>query len=280
MHDIAPSTAVGRAGLAALIREPASALVAFDYDGTLSPIVADPAAARPQAGVVEALATLGEHVGQLAIVTGRPAAEAVRLARLDGLGAPERLVVLGHYGVERWDSVTGRLVTAKPPPGLALVRRELGRILTAAGVPDATVEDKGFAVAVHVRRCAAPEAAYRTLAGPLFALAERAGLTAEPGRQVIELRPGGMDKGRALAALAAEVAAGSITFTGDDLGDLAAFDAVNAWRRGGGAGLLVCSGSAEVTALAARADVVVDGPPGVLALVKALTRAMASSDTR
>ncbi len=277
MH-IAPTTDAGRAGLAALLREPTLALLAFDYDGTLSPIVDDPAAASPQPGAVEALARLGEHVGQLAIITGRPVAEAVRLAGLDGPGGPGRLVVLGHYGVERWDSATGRLATASPPPGLALVRRELGRVLAEAGVPDATVEDKGLAVAVHVRRCAAPETAYRKLIGPLVALAKRAGLAAEPGRHVIELRPAGMDKGRALTALAAEVGAESITFTGDDLGDLAAFDAVDAWRSRGRAGFLVCSGSSEVTALAARADVIVDGPPGVLALVQALVQALESRD--
>ncbi len=88
---------------------------------------------------------------------------------------------------------------------------------------------------------------------------------------MIELRPAGMDKGKALLALAAEVGATTLVFTGDDLGDLAAFDAVDAWRSTGGAGLLVCSGSDEVEELAARADLVVDGPPGVLALLRELT---------
>lgn len=271
MADITPVTAVGRAGLAALTADPGHALVAFDYDGTLSPIVEVPSAARPQPGVVAALARLGERVGQLAIITGRPAREAVTLAGLDGPGAPARLVVFGHYGVERWDSASGDLSTIEPPPGLEMVRRELGRVLEDAGVPDAVVEDKGLAVAVHVRRHAAPAAAYRRLTGPLSALAARAGLIAEPGRHVIELRPEGMDKGRALSALATEVEARSVVFTGDDLGDLAAFDAVDAWRAVGGAGLLICSGSAEVTALAERADLVVDGPPGVSDLIKGFT---------
>ena len=80
-----------------------------------------------------------------------------------------------------------------------------------------------------------------------------------------------MDKGKALLGLAAELDARALMFTGDDLGDLAAFDAVESWRANGGAGLLVCSGSAEVGALAGRADLVVDGPPGVLALIQSLT---------
>ena len=58
-----------------------------------------------------------------------------------------------------------------------------------------------------------------------------------------------------------------MAFVGDDLGDLAAFDAVDALRAAGTPGLLVCSGSTEVTALADRADLVVDGPDGVVALL-------------
>ena len=45
-----PVTPEGRAGLAALLGDPARALVALDFDGTLSPIVADPAAARAHPG--------------------------------------------------------------------------------------------------------------------------------------------------------------------------------------------------------------------------------------
>ena len=37
-------------------------------------------------------------------------------------------------------------------------------------------------------------------------------------------------------------------------------------------GVKVCSGSDEVTALADRADLVVDGPPGVVRLLDSLTR--------
>jgi trehalose 6-phosphate phosphatase len=62
-----------------------------------------------------------------------------------------------------------------------------------------------------------------------------------------------------------------VVFGGDDLGDLAAFDAVDELRASGLAGLLVCSGSTEEAALAERADLVVDGPAGVVALVRALT---------
>jgi len=270
MPAFEPRLGPGRAGLAALIADPAHALVAFDFDGTLSPIVDDPARAYALPGIVSALTTLAAAVGQVAIVTGRPAGTAVELAGLTAGAAPrtpglDRLVVLGQYGLERWEGSTREVVSVDPVPGLDVVRRELADVLAACDVDDAVIEDKGLAVAVHVRRAAEPAQAMSRIRAPLFALAERTGLTAEPGRLVIELRPAGMDKGKALLGLAAEAAATTLVFAGDDLGDLAAFDAVDRWRADPGrTGLLICSGSAEVDALAERADLVVDGPPGVL----------------
>ena len=69
-------------------------------------------------------------------------------------------------------------------------------MVEAAGVHDAVIEDKGLAVAVHVRRSAEPQASFDRLRQPLLALAERAGLAAEPGRFVIELVHGAWTKGR------------------------------------------------------------------------------------
>jgi len=270
MPALAPTTPEGRTGLAALLAGPERALVAFDYDGTLSPIVDDPAAARAQPGATAALARLAARVGHLAIITGRPVATAVELAGLADVPGLDGLVVLGQYGIERRDSSTGGVTTVDPPPGLDVVRREVEGVIASAGVTDAVVEDKGLAVAVHVRRSAAPADAFERLKAPLLGLAQRAGLAAEPGRLVFELRPRGMDKGKALLGLASEVGAMTLVFTGDDLGDLAAFDAVDEWRARGGAGLLICSGSAEVDTLAARADLVVDGPEGVLDLIHTL----------
>jgi len=45
-------------------------------------------------------------------------------------------------------------------------------------------------------------------------------------------------------------------------------------RSDGVPGLLVCSGSDEVTVLAERADVVVDGPAGVVAFIDSLVAAL------
>lgn len=261
-----PSTEAGRAGLRVLLEQPRRALLGLDFDGTLAPIVADPDAASAHPDVPRALARLGHLLGRLAVITGRPADVAVRLG---DLAQVERLVVLGHYGLERWQD--GVVTGPDADVGVATARARLRDLLADVGAPDGVhVEDKGRAVAVHVRRAADPAAALELLREPIGLLADDLGLVVEPGRMVLELRPSGGDKGDALRALVRESSPSVVVFVGDDLGDLAAFAAVEALRAQGLAGLLVCSGSDEVDAVAQRADLIVDGPPAVAALLSAI----------
>jgi trehalose 6-phosphate phosphatase len=271
-----PHSEPGRAGLAALLRAPGRALIALDYDGTLAPIVSDPKAARPHPGAAAALRRLAPLAGTLAVITGRPAGEAVTLGSLDQIPG---LIVLGNYGRQRWEA--GTLTAPPAPPGVATARQELPAVLAGAGAPEGTwIEDKGDALAVHTRTAADPEAALERLRGPLADLAARAGLAVQPGRMVIELRPPGGDKGVALKELRAERGSLAVMYGGDDLGDEPAFRAVAELRADGIPGLAVCSGSQEVTALAELADLVVDGPDGVAALLDSLAIAMARPVSR
>lgn len=269
-----PRTPEGLEGLDAILAHPDKTLVAFDYDGTLSPIVDDPSLAHPEPEIIEGLAQLSGCVDLVAVITGRPAQLAVDLAGLASTPGLQDLVVIGHYGMERWDACSGELGTVEAPPGVAIVKAKLPDLLLSLGLQDAEIEDKGLSVAVHVRTMGDSDEAFESMVQPLQQLAESAGLVAEPGRKVVELRPPGMDKGRALRDLVRETRVTAVMFVGDDLGDLAAFDAVDQLREEGIHGLLVCSGSAEVEALAARADIVVDGPSGVSALVADLVDAL------
>ncbi|MEV0280913.1 trehalose-phosphatase [Streptomyces sp. NPDC050610] len=268
---LVPVTPAGRDGLAALLEAPERAAVALDFDGTLAEIVPDPERARAHPAAVAALARIAPRLGAVTVLTGRPAGVAVRYGGFAGVPGLERLTVLGHYGAERWDAATGTVQAPAPHPGVAAAQAELPGVLEAAGAWRGTwTESKGRAVAVHTRRAADPQAAFELLRGPLDGLAERHGLIVEPGRYVLELRPPGMDKGVALAEYVREARARSVLYAGDDLGDLAAFAAVDKLRSEGLPGLLVCSGSTEVTELADRADLVVDGPLGVVGLLEGL----------
>lgn len=266
-----PTTPLGDAGLSALLGNPGRGVVALDFDGTLAPIVDDPEQARAEPAAVAALSRLAPRLGAVVIVTGRPAAVAVEYGGFGGVPGLERLVVLGQYGLERWDAATGRVSAPEVPEGVGAARRALPGVLAGLGLREtAWIEDKGRAIGVHTRRAADPQGAFDALREPLAVLAAAHGLAVEPGRYVLELRPPGMDKGRALTAFVGELDARAVLFAGDDLGDLAAFDAVERLRGEGVAGLTVCSASQEVGELADRADLVVPGPPGVAALLTAL----------
>ena len=267
------ATPEGQAGLAAVLTAPGDALIASDFDGTLSPIVADPGAAHAHPGAVAALGRLAAPIGTLAVITGRPVAQAVQLG---GLTAVPGIVVLGHYGWERWED--GEVTSPPSPPGVKAAREELPAVLAEAQAPEGVwVEDKGHALAVHTRRAADPDAALAGLREPLEALAERTGLTLEPGRRVIELRPPGMDKGVALTDLARARGARSVLFFGDDLGDLAAFAAVRALRADGLPGATIVSAAPESLLSPDEGDFSVSGPDGVAEFLSALADVLDSS---
>lgn len=276
------TSTAGEQRYAALVRVAAETVVGLDFDGTLSPIVDDPAAAHihPDAGRV--LTALAAQVRAVAVITGRPARQALDLGGLEEVGAAvdeagKDLYLFGQYGNERWSSARRRVVGPRPPAGLASFERELPRALRRADADKAWIEDKGLAVAVHTRRLDDPDAAFERLLPELRDLAAAHDLVVEPGRSVIEVRSPGVHKGQAVHTLVDELGAGGFLFAGDDLGDLEAFEAVRELREGGLDTLLVCSSSEEESALVDLADVVVAGPDGVLALLEQLTADAASS---
>jgi trehalose 6-phosphate phosphatase len=181
------------------------------------------------------------------------------------------LFVFGQYGNERWSSTDRRVISPLPPTGLAGFLRDLPAVLRRADASDAFIEEKGLAVGVHTRRLSDPDEAYERLLPALSELAAHHELRVEPGRRVLEIRGPGKHKGYAVRTLVEELGAGGFLFAGDDLGDVEAFDAVEELRAAGMPTLLVCSASDEQNVLAARADVIVPGPSGVIRLLQRLT---------
>lgn len=248
---------------ASIVADPGGTLLALDFDGTLSHIVDDPERAFAHPVSVAALGRLGTVLGQVAIITGRPVRQALELGGFEGLAGLEGLVIYGQYGAERWDAADGSTSEPPRPAAIARLAEVLPGWLAERGAGDVRLEDKGLAIALHTR--GVDPALFDGLRAPVEALATELGLTVEPGRQVIELRDPGHDKGDALLALAAATHARQVVFGGDDLGDLPAFTAVETLRTRGVAGLLLCSASTEQDALVARSDVVLDGPDAVAA---------------
>jgi trehalose 6-phosphate phosphatase len=246
----------------------------LDFDGTLSPIVDDPEAARPLAGVVELLGPLAHRYAAVALVSGRPADFLAEHAAAPGVR------YLGLYGLQEirdghlW--VDPRLEAGRP--AVAAAHRDL-RDHAAVRDSGAWLEDKRYAVAVHTRRVADPD----RWAGPIDQAAREIatghGLEVVPGKLVWELRPAvPSDKGDAVRKLVAESGARSVVVAGDDLGDLAAFAAAAQLAAQGGDALRIAVRSAEAPEpLLADADLVVEGPPGLREFLERLAAPPASS---
>ena len=111
-------------------------VVGLDFDGTLAPIVDDPTQAHIHPDAPELLLELATRVRGIAVVTGRPARQALALGDLDVLGARvaelgKEFHVLGQYGNERWTSTERRVISPRPPHGLASFVREVPTLLRA-----------------------------------------------------------------------------------------------------------------------------------------------------
>ena len=228
------------------------------------------------------LVDLAEVVAAVAVITGRPARQALDLGGLEEVGNAigehgKELYLFGQYGNERWSSTRRRIVSPRPPPGLAAFLRDLPRTLRGRRCGGRLGRGQG----ARARRAHPPDgrpgrgvrAAAAAAARPRRA--QRPGARARPaGDRGARPRHG---QGQGRARLVDEVDAGAFLFAGDDLGDVDAFEAVGRLAADGMPTLLVCSASEEESALARLADVVVHGPEGVLDLLRRLTADVRSS---
>ncbi|HET9647488.1 MAG TPA: trehalose-phosphatase [Microlunatus sp.] len=279
MSATRPQSGGGSRAYEAILERPGETLVGVDFDGTLAPITDDPEQAYVHPDAVAALGRLGALVGRIVVITGRPARTAVRLGHFADMPGLERLVVLGQYGVERWDASTGEFVLPPAPAAITAVADELPDLLAELELTGVRIENKGRAIGVHTRELRDPQA-FARLEGPLRELAERHGLHVEPGKSVLEIRGPGFDKGDALREIVIETGARQVVFAGDDLGDLPAFRAVDQLRSEGLEGLLICSASHEEDALTELSDLVLDGPVGVAAWLNSLAETLESRRER
>jgi trehalose 6-phosphate phosphatase len=192
----------------------------LDVDGTLLDFVDDPDAVRVDAALLTLLDALHAGTGgALALVSGR------RLDDLDRLFRRPHWAAIGLHGLEL-RSATGELRRqAVSPLQQARMQRE-ARALAArfAGV---RLEDKQQAIALHCRQSPAQLQQVHEAAVKLAATLP--GYELQAGHRVLEFKPGGMDKGRAVRELLQhDPFAGRLpVYLGDDLTDEHAFDAVN-----------------------------------------------------
>jgi trehalose 6-phosphate phosphatase len=219
----------------------------------LSEIVARPDLARPVEGSRDAIAGLTQRYRTVAIVTGRRSEEVAALLDLP------HVMYVGLYGFEE---ETSELLTAVVP----LVET------AAARAPDAWIEDKGSSIAVHYRQAPDIDAARAALMVALQPVATESGLEVIEGKMVIELVSRGRPmKGGAVERIVGEHELQAVLYAGDDHADLDAFEALDRLAASGVQVVRVAVRGRETPrSLVDAADVVVEGPAGLVELLRTL----------
>jgi len=244
---------------AVLGADPAATALCFDFDGTLAPIVDDPAAAEAAPGAIELLDALARRYRRVAVVSGRPRSFLVErvgpdvdLSGLYGLETRVAGIEHDHAEAERWREVVTAVGTE-------------GREQLPAGV---LVEAKGLSLTVHYREAPEAEPAVLAWAGEA---ARTSGLELRSAKRSVELHPPlSVDKGTSVVALSEGCR--TVVYLGDDVGDLPAFEALDRLAAEGVVTCKVAISSDELDPqLGAAADLLLDGPAAVVAALAPLT---------
>jgi trehalose 6-phosphate phosphatase len=268
---------IGRVSVAAplaealepLRSEPRRSAILLDVDGTLAPIVRHADDAHVPEPTRAPLIAIAKRYGLVACVSGRQAATARRIVSLG------TITYVGNHGAE---ILRGGATEVEYDPEIegwaprvqafarAAMTEELHRLRVR-------LEDKHAIAALHWRGAPDEQAAEAAVLA-VGEAAEAAGFWIHHGRKVLEIRPPlPLDKGRGIARLLVDYDLDAALYAGDDLTDLDAFSALRTLRDEGTLNTALCIGVASdetPPALAEAADVLVDGPSGVRALLTTL----------
>lgn len=179
-------------------------LLAFDFDGTLAPIVEDRDEAEMRPGTARLFARVCEAY-PVAVISGRARDDVARR-----LGSARAKYVIGNHGLEPG---------ADMAPYASFVRAAFTELAHAlGGVHGVELEDKTYSLAVHYRRSRTRREARRIIHAAIDGLVTPARVV--EGKCVVNLvPPGAPDKGVALRRLRAEQGAGVALYVGDDVTD-------------------------------------------------------------
>jgi trehalose 6-phosphate phosphatase len=184
-------------------------LVALDFDGTISPIVAVPSAARPHPGALEAMARLAHAPAtDLVLISGRARKDLATVSGATGIA-----LLVGSHGQELGADL---VLSDEEAQRVTDVRVRTAR--RVAGIPGLRLEDKPAGLAIHVRGCTDADAdSALTLVRGLAD--ELEGTFCLEGKLVIELSTRPLDKGAALGVLIAADPGRRVLLAGDDITD-------------------------------------------------------------
>ena len=254
------------------LAEPQRSALLFDIDGTLAPIVDDPAASAVPGRTRELLDALQRRYGLVACISGRQALEARRIVGLDSIA------YVGNHGLEVLAPGAREVATDPELAPLGAAVKEFAQDAYKRGLADLGVrlEDKDVIWAFHWRGVP-DETAAREAVAEVASDADRHGLIPHWGRKVLEIRPPvPVDKGQAVRDLVQRTSVRTALFGGDDVTDLDGFSALAALAEEGAldhsvrVGVRSDEGPPEILE---QADLVVDGIEGFQRVLAVLVAA-------
>jgi trehalose 6-phosphate phosphatase len=249
--------------------EPDHAAILTDVDGTIAPIVADPAEAGVPEGTRILLRQLAERYALVGCLSGRRALDARRVVGVD------ELAYSGNHGFELLLPGDSEV---RPDPSLGGHEEDAPRFVNALDQTELEraglrVEDKGAIVALHWRG-APNEAEAESLVKEIASEAEWEGLVPHHGRKVLEIRPNvAINKGVAVAALIPARPVSHAFYGGDDRTDIDAFAALRTLNSDGELETAVCIAVASEESppeVSEAADLTVPGLEGYARVLEAL----------
>jgi len=203
------------------IRAAGRVVLYLDFDGTLAPLVPDPASARMDPATGETLRRLASHSRLMTtIISGRAVEDLYARIRLDGL------IYAGNHGME----IRGRNLRFVDPAAAA--RREQARRLSGElaarlrSVPGVLVDYKGLTASVHYLQAAESRIPEIEAVVRAAVKAAGAGFRVHPGKHAFEIVPQtGWHKGAAVQWINRQLGNGDLLpiYLGDDHSDEDAF---------------------------------------------------------
>lgn len=250
-----------------IIAQPRPLLLAFDLDGTLADITADPNRTTVSPEVLNVLDAIGQHPHvHVAIVTGRDLQAFNRMVALVNLW---RVVEHGGLIFSPGELAVANAVSSDKQAALHQFETWAKATIVPRG---AVLELKRTARGVHVRELAKVDpAAAEQLVKEASSFAETIGLYVRHGRMMVEADAVRCDKVEALEAVCKAIGSMGLVFAGDDFTD---FEAIRFAQERGGIGIFVRSKERPTGPKA----VVLDGPSEIKKLLLLLSDELGKSE--
>ena len=249
--------------------------LAFDIDGTLSPIAPTPDEASLYPDVLPLLERAIKHA-HIAIMTGRSIDDGASMVNLDGL------TYIGTHGLE-WSEglpwlhsveITSEALNYYEPGKylLDLVEQHLEEL------PGVIVQRKRIGGSIHYRLAPDPIETRQKILSLLEQPAQQVHMRLSEGKLIVEIRvPLPVHKGLALRQFVQRYSLNAIVFAGDDRTDLDAVVEIKKMRKEGIAALsIVVQHPDTLSGLLEQADIIVQGVPGMVAVLREMVTILES----